>query len=77
MRNERARYRQWVRRNHPDLGGDPTVFAAGMASWRRGRDPDAPGTGPVHVFRAPRTPLGVLLRGVRRWYARRRGRRVV
>ena len=30
----RARYRRFVREHHPDVGGDPEVFAAGIARLR-------------------------------------------
>ncbi len=31
---QRAAYRRWIRENHPDVGGDPHVFAAGLARYR-------------------------------------------
>jgi hypothetical protein len=31
---ERAAYRRWVRDHHPDVGGDPEEFAAGLARLR-------------------------------------------
>lgn len=37
--NEAARrqiFREFARRNHPDTGGDPVVFAAGVAAYRAG-----------------------------------------
>ena len=53
---ERAAFRAFVREHHPDRGGDPEVFVAGLARFRppvavgRRRDPDdrrydAPGRG--------------------------------
>ena len=33
---ERAAYRRWVRDHHPDVGGDPEEFAAGLARLREG-----------------------------------------
>ncbi len=38
---ERAAYRRWVRDHHPDVGGDPEEFAAGLARLRG----DMPRTG--------------------------------
>lgn len=31
---QRAAYRRWVRDHHPDRGGDPADFAAGLARLR-------------------------------------------
>ena len=39
---ERAAHRRWVRDHHPDVGGDPEEFAAGLARLRG----DMPRTGP-------------------------------
>ena len=33
MTPERRAYRQWVRDHHPDRGGDPEEFAAGLLRW--------------------------------------------
>lgn len=33
---ERAAYRAFVRDHHPDRGGDPDVFVAGLARFRAG-----------------------------------------
>jgi hypothetical protein len=30
----RREYRTWVRAHHPDAGGDPGAFAAGLGHWR-------------------------------------------
>ena len=38
--HERAAYRAFVRENHPDRGGDPEVFVAGLARFRSGPNPD-------------------------------------
>ncbi len=64
-RDERAEFREFVRRAHPDRGGDPAVFVAGLAERRGGRsragergddDRDGRFDGPVvglpHGFRA-------------------------
>lgn len=39
---QRAAYRAFVRDHHPDRGGDPDVFVAGLARFRAG--PAAAGT---------------------------------
>lgn len=31
---DRARYRRFVKENHPDVGGDPATFIAGLAAQR-------------------------------------------
>jgi transposase-like protein len=33
----RAAFRRWAREHHPDVGGDPDVFAAGVKAAREGR----------------------------------------
>ncbi|MGW5054514.1 hypothetical protein [Actinokineospora sp. NPDC004072] len=65
----RDEYREFVRRHHPDRGGDPEVFAAGLAELRARGDPrfDAPVVGGADP---PRGVRGAAAR-VRRWYARR------
>lgn len=35
--DEKAAFRRWARENHPDVGGDPAVFAAGLQAAREGR----------------------------------------
>ena len=35
--DSRAAFRRWARENHPDVGGDADVFAAGVAAMREGR----------------------------------------
>lgn len=37
----RAAYRNFVRTHHPDRGGDPVVFRAGMEAFERIRNPVA------------------------------------
>ncbi|UKD56247.1 hypothetical protein L3Q65_05885 [Amycolatopsis sp. FU40] len=45
---DKAAYRRFVRTHHPDVGGDPDVFAAGLREFRRGRrDENAAGTEPA------------------------------
>ncbi|MBA9007631.1 hypothetical protein [Thermomonospora cellulosilytica] len=66
-RERRAAFRAWVRANHPDAGGDPAAFAAGLERRRRAR---AAEDAPVVVVRR-RPGLGPL----HRWLERRRRRR--
>lgn len=81
----RAAYRAFVREHHPDRGGDPDVFIAGLARFRvgpGGDDPtgDAPGRDDprreAHVEVVPPLPLPArvvvaLIRTVRRQRRRR------
>jgi hypothetical protein len=80
--DRRREFRAWVRARHPDAGGEPGEFAAGLALWRErlahGPDEDwaleagaSGGTaGPdVTVFR---TYGGLWM--ARRWWQRRRQR---
>jgi hypothetical protein len=68
----RAAYRAFVREHHPDVGGDPDEFVAGLEKLRR-QQAGPPGDSPR--FDAPVTfvvnPKGVAGR-VRRWRDRRR-----
>jgi hypothetical protein len=70
---QRQAFRAWVRVHHPDAGGDPGEFAAGLARWR-GRlaapaFPASPDDG------APPTTVTVFrthgLWRARRWWQRR------
>ncbi|GAA0541301.1 hypothetical protein GCM10011581_37290 [Saccharopolyspora subtropica] len=70
----RAAIRAFVRTHHPDVGGDPEVFVAGLAALRAG-----PSTGrrpwdrydaPVVVVVRPRG-IRALLHRFRTWRARR------
>lgn len=36
-----ARFRAFARRHHPDVGGDPETFRAGVEAFRAGRSPFA------------------------------------
>lgn len=38
---DRAAYRQFVRTYHPDIGGDPAVFTAGVQRFHTARDTDS------------------------------------
>lgn len=64
-----AERRAWIAAHHPDRGGDPTTFAAGLAQFELpARATESPGLGRVSVT-ASRSPV----RRFRRWL-RRRGR---
>ncbi|MBW8483804.1 hypothetical protein [Actinomadura parmotrematis] len=40
---EKAAFRAWARAHHPDAGGDPAEFAAGMRRWNEDGGRGAPG----------------------------------
>ena len=61
-------YREFIRRHHPDRGGDPEVFAAGLARLRALRS--ARFDAPVVGADPPRGVRGAAVR-LRRWYVRR------
>ncbi|MER7016289.1 hypothetical protein ABT324_33075 [Saccharopolyspora sp. NPDC000359] len=63
----RRAVRAFARAHHPDVGGDPEVFAAGLAALRAGPDRfDAP----VVVVHRPRGVRSLVHR-FRAWRARR------
>jgi hypothetical protein len=81
---ERAAFREFVRAHHPDRGGDPDTFAAGLARFGRGAPPAPPAESTVPATRpADRHPtppdvvadlpfpvrVGVAL--IRTWHRRR------
>lgn len=72
----RAAFRAFVRAHHPDVGGDPDVFAAGLAEFRAARAsrpeqrPRDRYDAPVVVVHRSRGPRAVLRR-IHRWRARR------
>jgi hypothetical protein len=70
--HERAAYRAFVRENHPDRGGDPDVFAAGLERFRRAQqDRD---DAPVEVVRPLPFPVRVGVALIRTWHRRRNHR---
>ncbi|WP_285567496.1 hypothetical protein [Actinoallomurus iriomotensis] len=71
MSRDRAAFAAWVRTHHPDVGGDPAEFAAGLVRMRAGSTGDAALA--VCVFRS-RHGLWHVARWLRR---RRRGPRVL
>jgi hypothetical protein len=82
---ERAAYRAFVREHHPDRGGDPDAFIAGLARFREDPHQDDPGRddprwddprwdAPVEVVPALPLPTRVvvaLIRTIRRQRRRR------
>ncbi|WP_250557850.1 hypothetical protein [Pseudonocardia lacus] len=74
---ERAAFRAFVRDNHPDRGGDPEVFAAGLARFGRGATPPAPEgveeryDRPVEVVPVLPFPVRVGVALIRTWHRRR------
>jgi len=75
---ERAAYRAFVRENHPDRGGDPEVFVAGLARFREDgvAEDDARYDAPVEVVRPLPFPVRVGVALIRTWH-RRRNQRVL
>lgn len=68
---ERAAYRAFVRDHHPDRGGDPDAFVAGLAALRAGQAerPVADGPTDIEIVRDLPLPAKVaiaLIRTVRR-----------
>jgi hypothetical protein len=75
---ERAAYRAFVREHHPDRGGDPEVFVAGLARFREAGYTPAPDDprwdGPVEIVTPLPAPVRVAVALIRtlRWHRRRR-----
>ncbi|WP_370961318.1 hypothetical protein [Amycolatopsis sp. cg9] len=63
----RAAFRAFVREHHPDVGGDPAEFAAGLARFRESA-PDTRFDAPISFVRRRRGLAALLSR------FRRRGR---
>lgn len=88
--DSRARLRAFVRAHHPDVGGDPETFAAGLAELRARRDAATRGRGsgrpdrnrPPDRYDAPvvivpgEHGLRGALRRIRIWRLRKRRSRV-
>ncbi|WP_020671947.1 hypothetical protein [Amycolatopsis nigrescens] len=83
VRTSRADFRAFVRKNHPDVGGDPEEFMAGLARYREAErstvdTEDAEDLSDDARFDAPltfvTTPRGVsrAVAGAKRWRQRRR-----
>jgi hypothetical protein len=66
QRERRRELRAYVRRHHPDVGGDPAAFAAGLAALRTGLH-----AGPITTARTgPARVIVVRSRGPRAWLRR-------
>ncbi|GAA4863878.1 hypothetical protein [Saccharopolyspora rosea] len=72
----RAEFRAFVRTHHPDVGGDPAVFAAGVAEFRARRERPDRYDAPIVVVDRARGVRGLLHRLRERWARRRRPPRV-
>lgn len=68
----RAAFRRFARLHHPDRGGDPETFQAGLEAYERLLGLRAPSSGAEVVFHRHPRGLGVLTAG---WRARRDRRR--
>jgi hypothetical protein len=73
---ERAAYRAFVRENHPDRGGDPEEFVAGLARFREAETPadDPRFDAPVEVVQPLPFPVRVGVALIRTWHRRRNHR---
>lgn len=76
MTDERAAFRAFVREHHPDRGGDPAEFVAGLARLRAAaaaRD-SARDSAPIEIVTPPPLPVRVAVALIRtvRWHRRRR-----
>jgi hypothetical protein len=77
--SDAAAFRAFVREHHPDRGGDPEVFAAGLARFGRGASPavpedDARYDRPVEVVADQPFPVRVGVALIRTWHRRRHPR---
>lgn len=85
--DDRAAFRAFVREHHPDRGGDPEVFVAGLARFAtrdRAVPPDSSGVGgtagrrgtesPVEFVASLSPPLRAMLYLIRVWRRRYRPR---
>lgn len=73
---QRAAFRAFVKSHHPDRGGDPDVFAAGLTAFRSA-PPAESDPRPADRFDAPvvvESRRRALARRARRWCGRRRPR---
>lgn len=75
---ERAAFRAFVRENHPDRGGDPEVFVAGMARFGAAAgsrtDDDARYDAPIEIVAALPFPVRVGVALIRTWRRHRNHR---
>ena len=82
---ERSAFRAFVRENHPDRGGDPEVFVAGLVRFAAPAQPPAPEPAPdpnnerrydapVEVVAPLPFPVRVGVALIRTWHRRRNQR---
>lgn len=76
---ERAAFRAFVREHHPDRGGDPEVFVAGLARFASGTPAPDPVDErrydrPVEVVASLSFPVRVGVALIRTWHRRRNQR---
>lgn len=74
---ERAAFREFVRTHHPDRGGDPEVFMAGLARFSTRTEPPAPAArydAPIEVVASLPVPVRVAVALIRtlRWHRHQR-----
>jgi hypothetical protein len=63
--DERAAFRAFVREHHPDRGGDPEVFAAGLARFREPEPVDPRYDAPVVVLADQPLPVRFVVAAIR------------
>jgi hypothetical protein len=78
---ERSAFRAFVREHHPDRGGDPEAFVAGLARFAAPAQPPAPEPDDEHRYDAPVEvvaplpfPVRVGVALIRTWHRRRNQR---
>jgi hypothetical protein len=69
------RRRQFVREHHPDLGGDPETFIAGMRAFEAEQAPGTP-TATVVVIKRKKWPARLVIAAGRRLVRGRKSSRV-
>ena len=67
---QKAAFRRWARENHPDAGGDPEVFAAGLQAAREGVPPGEDSRTTVYVHRSIHGLARVIV-AAQKWHSRR------
>lgn len=75
---QRSEFRAFVREHHPDRGGDPDVFIAGMARFTAAPPPPPPRErsydAPIEVVGRAPLPVRVGVAIIRTWHRRRHPR---